>query len=64
LSYAIYSRAFDALPARLKDRVYARIRQILSGADASEGYSRLSARDRATILEILATTKPDFAGTL
>jgi hypothetical protein len=62
LSYAIYSRAFDALPANLKQRVYVRIDEILSGVDTSESYSRLSAGDRAAILEILTATKPDFAG--
>jgi hypothetical protein len=62
LSYAIYSRAFDALPGAIKERVYARIGEILSGADTSEPYSRLAAGDRAALLEILTATKPDFAG--
>jgi MarC family membrane protein len=61
LSYAIYSRAFDALPGVVKERVFARIDEILSGADTSAAYARFSAGDRATILEILTATKPDFA---
>jgi hypothetical protein len=64
LSYAIYSSAFDALPGVLKQRVYARIDEILSGADTTEPYARLSSADRAAILGILTATKPDFAGTL
>jgi hypothetical protein len=64
LSYAIYSHAFDALPAEAKDYVYARIREILAGEDESEAFARLSAADRAAILEILRDTKPDFAATL
>jgi len=64
LSYAIYSHAFDALPAEAKDYVYARIREILAGDDESEAFARLSAADRAAILEILRDTKPDFAATL
>ena len=64
LSYAIYSHAFDALPAEAKDYVYARIREILAGDDESEAFARLSAADRAAILEILRDTKPDFAATV
>ncbi|HEY5566985.1 MAG TPA: hypothetical protein VIM81_07040 [Gammaproteobacteria bacterium] len=64
LSYAIYSHAFDALPAEAKDYVYARIREILAGDDESEASARLSAADRAAILEILRDTKPDFAATV
>ena len=61
LSYVIYSRAFDALPARLKERVFARIGEILSGPDTSEAYARLTPVERMAIGEILRATKPEFA---
>lgn len=61
LSYLIYSETFDALPAVVKDRVYARLREILGGADESDDFADLSASDRKAILEILQDTKPDFA---
>jgi hypothetical protein len=57
LSYMIYSSAFDALPDRVKDRVYLRLDQILSGKDHSENYVRLSETERRDILEILRETK-------
>ncbi len=61
LSYLIYSEGFDGLPAVVKDIVYARIRAVLAGTDASPEFSRLSPADRRDILEILGDTKPDFA---
>jgi hypothetical protein len=61
LSYMIYTESFDALPPVVKDRVYARLRDILTGADTSEEFAYLSAPDRQAILEILQDTKPDFA---
>jgi hypothetical protein len=57
LSYMIYSPAFDALPDRVKDRVYLRLGEILSGKDRSETYARLSDTERHDILEILRETK-------
>ena len=38
-SYLIYSRAFDALPAPVKDHVYRRLWEVLSGKDMSEACS-------------------------
>jgi hypothetical protein len=60
LSFLVYSAAFDALPAAARDRFYARLEAVLSGADASAAFSHLSAADRAAIREILEATKPDF----
>jgi hypothetical protein len=60
LSYLIYSKSFDALPAGVKSYVYRRLREILSGEDKSKDFAYLSAADRTTILEILRATKPDF----
>jgi hypothetical protein len=59
LSYAIYSRAFDALPDAIKQRVFTRIEEILSGADTSASFARLTPADRVAIAEILRATKPE-----
>jgi hypothetical protein len=56
-SYLIYSEAFDALPAPMKDRVYGRLREVLTGADADPAFAHLSADDRRAILEILLDTR-------
>jgi hypothetical protein len=60
LSYLIYSKSFDALPAAVKTYVYRRLREILSGEDKSKDFAYLSTADRTAILEILRATKPDF----
>jgi hypothetical protein len=59
LSYVIHSPAFDALPAEPKTLFYRRLNEVLTGADASEDFSHLSAADRTAILDILRATKPD-----
>jgi hypothetical protein len=62
-SYLIYSPQFDALPAPLQDRVYRRLFEIVSGADQTPAYARLTAADRRAILEIVRATKqglPDY----
>ena len=58
----IYSEAFDALPAKAKEMVYARMWQILSGQDRQQRYSVLSLPDRQAIVEILRDTKKDLPG--
>ena len=60
LSYLIYSKSFDALPAGVKTYVYRRLREILSGEDKSADFAYLTAADRSAILDILHATKPDF----
>lgn len=57
LSYMIYSPAFDALPQEARDRVYRKLFDELT-AEPADKDARLSAADRAAILEILADTKP------
>jgi hypothetical protein len=57
-SYMIYSRAFDGLPAVVRDQVYARLWAVLSGVDKTPKYSKLSRQDRAAIVGILLETKP------
>jgi hypothetical protein len=62
-SYMIYSEAFDRLPAELKEALYGRMWQILSGEDQSAKYARLSDSDRRAVVEILRATKigvPDY----
>jgi hypothetical protein len=59
-SYMIYSASFDALPVQLKSMLYARLRSILNGTDASPDFAHLSASERGNILSILRETKKDF----
>ncbi len=61
LSYLVYSPAFDELPDYVRDYVYGRFVDILSGRDVQGPFSTLSAADRKAIMEILTATKPDFA---
>jgi hypothetical protein len=60
LSYMIYSAAFDALPDAVRERVYRRLYEILSGQDRSAKFAGLSVEDRRGILEILGETKGDL----
>lgn len=60
VSYMIYSRAFDNLDAALRERIYRRLFDVLSGADASPRYAGLSPERRRAALEIVAATKPDL----
>lgn len=59
-SYLIYSDAFDQLPAKLKERIYSRLLEVLSGEDSSEAYAKLSTESRVAIREILEATKKDL----
>ena len=59
-SYLIYSKAFDQLPAKVKERVYQRLWEILSGEETSETYDRIPVATKRAILEILADTKKDL----
>jgi hypothetical protein len=61
-SYMVYSEAFDGLSPAVKEAVYRRMLDILSGSDARTKYARLTADDRHAVLEILRDTKPDFPG--
>ena len=59
-SYLIYSAAFDGLPAELKQIVYRKLHDVLTGLDQSSTYQHLSNEDRQAILEILRDTKHDL----
>lgn len=60
LSYMIYDGIFDNMQDKLRDRVYRRLFDVLSGEDKSPKYSRLSMEDRENILAILRDTKPSL----
>ena len=60
LSYMIYSAAFDGMPDLVRDRVYQRLYDVLSGKDRSAPFSNLSAENRRAILEIVAETKKNL----
>jgi hypothetical protein len=57
-SYLVYSEAFAALPAEVRQAVYGRMFAILG--DSSPRYAHLSIVDRLDIAEILRDTVPDL----
>jgi hypothetical protein len=59
-SYMIYSGAFEALPADVRQTVYARMIDVLSRPEPDTRRVRIKPDDRRAILEILKETKPDF----
>lgn len=59
-SYMIYSDAFDSLPELVRERIYRRLWEILTGKDQTAPYSRLTTTDRKAILEILLDTKKNL----
>ena len=62
-SSLIYSEAFDSLPKPVRDLVYRRLWEVLSGKDTSKDFAHLSTADRRAIREILIETKnglPDY----
>jgi len=56
-SYLIYSEEFEEMPSVVRDRVYKRLWEILSGETANSKFVNLSSTDRKAILEILLATK-------
>ncbi len=59
-SYMIQSAAFAALPPSARSAVYTRLSAILSGADPSPVYARITPEDRQAIVHILRETQRDF----
>jgi hypothetical protein len=59
-SYLIYSESFNSLPPPVKQQVYDRLVQVLSGDDRSSEFAHLSPADRTAVREILVETKPDL----
>ena len=58
LSYMIYSDLFEGLPTPIRDRIYQRLFDVLSGTEAGPRYAALSPADRRAVIEILIDTKP------
>ena len=56
-SYMIYTEAFDQMPDVVRERIYRRMWEVLSGQDTSAPFAHLSAADRRAIFEILRATK-------
>ena len=60
LSYMVYSESFDALPDTVRDQVYRRLYDVLTGKDRDDRFARLSGEDRNAILDILRDTKSNL----
>jgi hypothetical protein len=58
LSYMIYSAAFQGMPDVVRDRVYQRIYDVVTGKDKSQTFAGISAGDRQAVLEIVRATVP------
>ncbi len=58
LSYMIYSDLFEGLPTPIRDRIYQRLFDVLSGTEAGPKYAALTPADRRAVIEILIDTKP------
>ncbi len=58
-SYMIYSSSFASLPKPLKNKVYRRLGDVLTGKDTSNEYAYLKESERKRILNILVETLPD-----
>jgi hypothetical protein len=59
-SYVVYSPAFDGLPEEMRNYLWMRLEEILTGRELSEPYRSMPESDRAAVLEILRDTKPGF----
>ena len=57
LSYMIYTPAFDAMPDAVRDRVYHRLYDVLTGKDQSKPFAALAAEDRRVLLDMVRDTK-------
>lgn len=60
-SYLISSARFDALPEEVKEYVFRRLWDILTGHDRSKELAHLKEDDRQAIREILVATKINLA---
>ena len=58
LSYLIYSAAFDGMPDVVRERVYLRLYEVLTGKDKSQTFAGISPADRQAVFEIVRATKP------
>jgi hypothetical protein len=60
VSYMMYSAAFDGMPDTVRERVYQRLFDVLTGKDQSQTFTRISAGDRQAALEIVRATKSNL----
>ena len=58
LSYMVYSTAFDGMPEIVRERVYQRFYDVLSGKEKSQTFAGISPAERQATLEIVRETKP------
>jgi hypothetical protein len=59
-SYMIYSPAFVALPATVREAIYRRMWEVLSGRDTAPRYARIAEANRQSVMEILRATIADL----
>ncbi|HJZ78306.1 MAG TPA: hypothetical protein VKE51_41545 [Vicinamibacterales bacterium] len=59
-SFMLYSEAFAALPDAVREAIYDRIWDVLSGRETNPRYARLSPVDRSAVLQILRDTLQDL----
>jgi hypothetical protein len=59
-SFMLYSAAFAALPDAVRQAIYGRIWDVLSGNETAPKYTRLSPEDRSAVLQILRETLQDL----
>ena len=60
LSYLIYSAAFDGMPEVVREQVYRRLYEVLTGQDKGKTFAGISPGDRQAVLEIVRATKPNL----
>jgi hypothetical protein len=58
LSYLIYSETFDSMPDLVREQVYRKLYDVLTGRNTNPKFARLSAVDLRNLREILLDTKP------
>jgi hypothetical protein len=56
----IYSDLFDAMPPAVRERVLARLHDVLTGKDASPMYDSLRPAEREALLQIVRDTKSNL----
>jgi len=54
----IYSEQFAGLPPEVRDFIYRRLNEVLTGADQSKDFAGISSGERRAVLEILRSTLP------
>jgi hypothetical protein len=61
-SYLIYSKSFDAFPEKMREHIYRRLWEILTGRDDSPEFRKIMPETKQAILEILRETKKELPG--